>query len=196
MTTSIVFLDTETTGLDERVAFPWEFAGFKCLVDSDSLTVVEVLDLQIPVPKRKMLTADPISLEICRFEERYKFKDLSHPLSVGESRLREIHAFLDGQIIAGNVIDFDARQLAAAFDYFGIDPIRPWHYHMIDVENVAAGSIQLLPPYKSEELSAALNADVDIARKHTACGDAWWALLMYANAMELKVHSEVEGEAE
>jgi hypothetical protein len=62
-----------------------------------------------------------------------------------------------------------------------------WHYHIIDVEILAAGKLGAIPPYSSSELTAALGVVVDEATKHTALGDVEWAMALYAAAYNLEV---------
>jgi hypothetical protein len=77
-----------------------------------------------------------------------------------------------------------------------------WHYHLIDVEALAAGWIAAQsgpvpiliaganvglvsgrPPWRSEELSRAVGVDPDDFDRHTALGDARWAKAIYEAVM-------------
>jgi hypothetical protein len=55
----------------------------------------------------------------------------------------------------------------------------PWHYHLIDVENLVAGYLAargelIPPPWKSDQLSAAVGVDPNDFGRHTAMGDVLW----------------------
>jgi hypothetical protein len=58
-----------------------------------------------------------------------------------------------------------------------------WHYHLVDVEALAAGSLGIEPPWKSDDLAAALDITVAGEDRHTALGDARWARAIYDAVM-------------
>ena len=58
-----------------------------------------------------------------------------------------------------------------------------WHYHLVDVEALAAGKLGIAPPWKSDELSAALGVTITEDDRHTALGDAKWAMRIYDAVM-------------
>lgn len=67
----------------------------------------------------------------------------------------------------------------------------PWHYHLVDAENLAVGYLHgygggeapaelLAPPWDSDKLTEALGLDpVPADQRHTALGDARWARSIY-----------------
>lgn len=71
------------------------------------------------------------------------------------------------------------------------------HYHLVDVENLAAGALAWPPPYDSDVLSRAVGvAPMDNDVRHTALGDTLWAMHIYDAAMTRKVvarNSPVQG---
>jgi hypothetical protein len=73
-----------------------------------------------------------------------------------------------------------------------------WHYHLIDVEALAAGWLaagidpddppaptqdSCQPPWNSNELSLAVGVDPEQYDRHTALGDARWARDIYDAVM-------------
>ena len=75
-----------------------------------------------------------------------------------------------------------------------------WHYHIIDVESLAAGWLaagtdpmeprteetgpdKCTPPWDSNELSLAVGVDPKTFDRHTALGDARWAKAIYNAVM-------------
>jgi len=81
--------------------------------------------------------------------------------------------------LVGAVPDFDAYRLTHQLGVSG------WHYHLIDVENLAAGYLagsgRLLPdlPWDSNTLSRAVRVNPDNFARHTAMGDVMWARAIF-----------------
>ena len=185
--TGPVFIDTETTSLrpDRRA---WEIA----LADPDhplardgadpvTLTwMIEAADLDLG-------NADPFSLKIGGFYERHPQYAATH-LTDGPGPFREREALEQieratrGRHLCGNVVSFDAEVLAARMRAHGIAP--SWHYHLIDIEAMAVGFLRghfgsvfaEVLPWDSEVLSAAFGVDPAQFDRHTALGDARWAM--------------------
>ncbi|MGH3304433.1 MAG: hypothetical protein ACRDOK_22680 [Streptosporangiaceae bacterium] len=94
-----------------------------------------------------------------------------------------------GAHLAGAVVSFDAEVLGARMRAHGICP--SWHYHLIDVEALAVGCLARRGavvssfglPWKSDDLSAALGVQVSHEDRHTALGDARWALRIWDAVM-------------
>lgn len=100
-----------------------------------------------------------------------------------------------GCLLVGNVVSFDAERLAALLRWEQRMPT--WHHHLIDVEVLAAGWLaaghdwtegapvndKCMPPWDSDELSAALGVTVAEEDRHTALGDARWARDLYDAVM-------------
>jgi len=111
--------------------------------------------------------------------------------------LRHVEAVTRGAHLVGAVPNFDADVLSARMRANGICP--SWHYHLVDVEALAAGYLAHLsrtlrvkvgdieitgrPPWKSDDLSAALGIKVSDEDRHTALGDAKWARAIYDAVM-------------
>lgn len=187
MSAPVVFVDIETLGLDADAHPVWEVA----IVDEGGGEHV----WQVEVSQRDITLAHPIALEITRFEERYRASEAYPPDVVADFLRTLIPA---GAHLAGACVSFDEERLRRLLWRHGFVP--PWHYHLIDVEILAVGFLrgkaewdggqwkswhapdELMPPWKSEDLSRALGVDPDQFPKHTALGDALWAKAIYEAA--------------
>lgn len=189
---SIVWLDCETTGLDERVEDVFEVAVIR---DDGEETVFRI------EPRPEVVRAmHPKAVEVNRYHER-----TSDPAWRWHDPYKALHALwgeLDGVHICGAVPDFDARHLAALYRRFGMEPPRH-HYHLIDIEAKAVGYLDgraalaaelarghgvILPvqatiddlPWDSDELSRACGVEPPGEdERHTALGDARWVRRLY-----------------
>lgn len=176
--TRIAFTDCETTSLrPDRQA--WEIAVIvrePGEPDRERFWFVDADDLDLG-------SADLMSLGIGRFHERHpQYRPEKGTYGVDyhdESEvLRELEAITRGSHLVGAVPNFDAETYAARMRAHGICP--SWHYHLTCVENLAVGYLAgkgtvLLPPWKSDDLAAALGLKVDEDARHTALGDARFA---------------------
>lgn len=111
-----------------------------------------------------------------------------------------------GAHLVGAVVSFDEKRLEKLLRANGVMPA--WHYHIIDVEALAAGWLMNLahgpcgppgslraaenleafaaiatPPWDSDELSNAIGIDPSLFHRHEAMGDAMWARAMYDRVM-------------
>ena len=93
-----------------------------------------------------------------------------------------------GAHLVGAAPNFDAEVLAALLRDNYLTPT--WHYHLVDVEALAVGWLcawdradgepGIRPPWRSDDLSTARGVPPpDDATRHTALGDAAWALAIY-----------------
>lgn len=190
MTAPIVFCDTETTGLDPDNHEIWEVG----LIAADGTEHHWFLPVNLG-------RADPYALKIGRFHERHPQGHYTDT-QPGDSDYnvydlgcfaREFSKLTAGQHLVGAVISFDERRLRRLLQANGACP--DWHYHLVDVEALAAGwlagatlngyvmlsgpMVSPEPPWKSSDLTAALGITVDESEKHTALGDARWAKAIY-----------------
>ncbi|HET9974278.1 MAG TPA: hypothetical protein VFQ68_39005 [Streptosporangiaceae bacterium] len=201
--TGICFIDTETTGLDPDRHAIWEVA----LITPDGDEHV----WQFPVDE---MSADPFALNIGRYWDRHwgtdnevpvvsaiydahnaksrrkNFPDEGRAVRPGTSWARRFRDLTAGCHLAGAVISFDEERLRRLLHSLGV--LHRWHYHLVDVEALAAGYLaagsrhpaqSLTPPWKSDALSAALGVEIREEDRHTALGDARWAKAIYGAVM-------------
>lgn len=215
--TRLCFVDTETTSLrhDRRaweiaviVREPWtvKHPGGPDTIDDHDTEHTWFIDTDF----LDLGNADPASLRIGRFYDRHpqarvarfgeKYGDEAvHATHDEIDALWQVEALTRGAHIVGAVPSFDAEVLSARMRDNGICP--SWHYHLIDVEPLAAGWLHrhaatlenrvatfgeatavrdiARPPWKSDDLSAALGVTVSEEDRHTALGDARWARDLY-----------------
>lgn len=195
--TRLIFLDTESTGLDPDRHEVWE-VGY-IVRDEDHRDVEAVWQIAPAHLER----ADPYALRIGRFwERRAKSEPPGIESFAAQGRAERFAALIDGATIVGAVPDFDVRFLTKWLARCGL----PWtaHYHLCDVENLAVGYLRrqldeesslrgtgqavspwqalravLDPPWSSEALSMALGVKIREEDRHTALGDARWARDLY-----------------
>nr|WP_161387588.1 exonuclease domain-containing protein [Enterococcus hirae] len=172
-------MDTETTGLslDDDI---WEFAAIRREVDgSESETH---LFIQHDLDKCASLPEQFYADHKARFPSGENWADTQ------ESAAQQIASlFTDRPHVVGAVPNFDTERIALLLRRHGIEP--GWHYHLIDVENLAIGylaaqGVHLDLPWNSDALTAALGLPpVPEDERHTAMGDARWAMRIYDAVM-------------
>jgi DNA polymerase III epsilon subunit-like protein len=195
--TRLCFIDTETTSLrpDRRA---WEVG----LIVRDGRGAGEEYRWFVRAGDLDLGNADPFALKVGRFYERhpdYSAAAASQGCVPEEYVLTQVEQLTRGAHLAGAVVSFDAGVLGTRMRAHGILP--SWHYHLIDVEALAAGWLHrnaavlenrqatleegswqrhlATPPWSSDELSAALGVTVSDEDRHTALGDAKWAMALY-----------------
>jgi hypothetical protein len=175
----VCFIDTETTSLrpDRRV---WEWAVIRVQPDgiaetSEGFVMASSLDLG---------NADPMSLKIGRFYERHPQFNGSILEGLVDSSLYSEYSMAAAverhtrdALIVGAVPNFDTEVLAAHMRAAGFAPA--WHYHLIDVETLAAGQLGMLPPWNFDSVLTAYELVYDETRRHTAMGDAEMAAQLF-----------------
>lgn len=177
----IVFLDTETTSLrhDRRV---WDFAAI--VRDSEIGGDIEH-QMFIQYDDLDLGNADLMSLKIGGFYQR-------HPQASGDedawTKVREeieglmdVEALTRDAFIVGAVPWFDTDVLGQRMRAQGICP--SWHYHLVDVETLAAGALKLPPKWDFDKLLDAYGLTYDEADRHTALGDARMVRSLYDAVM-------------
>lgn len=183
MSAPLIFLDTETLGLglDDPI---WEIGLIRrepdgtetehqfLLADPEGMPYVAPMDFPEP------FASD--------FQARYYDSDA--PLTDHDEvkvLLRYLLRPADGQKahIVGAVPNFDTERIARQLGVGG------WHYHLIDVENLAVGWLSrrlaneiadpIRPPWSSDDLSGRVGINPAKYSRHTALGDARWARDIY-----------------
>lgn len=166
-TPRLVFIDTETTSLrhDRRA---WEIA---LIVrdpdvgrDVENTFLIDSADLDLG-------NADLMSLKIGKFYERHPYAtgDLTTTIWSEYRALVEVERLTRGAVLVGAVPNFDAEVLGNCMREHGICP--SWHYHLIDVETLAAGALKLPPPWNFDKVLSRYGLTYDEADRHTALGD-------------------------
>jgi hypothetical protein len=168
----LAFIDTETTSLrpDRRA---WEIGVIIREDDGSERELrwfVELDDLDLG-------NADVRALEIGRFYQRHPGKFAGSPNGPEGWVMECVEEVTRGAHLVGAVVSFDADVLGQRMRANGICP--SWHYHLVDVEALAAGALGVGPPWDSDDLSAAVGVKVSEDDRHTALGDARWARAIY-----------------
>lgn len=200
--TKLVALDCETTSL-RRDCRIWEIGVIErtpgIVGDVEHRWFIRAEDLNLG-------DADPFSLDIGKFYQRHPQMNGAGGAAAQAEQdvLRHVERVCRGAHIIGNVVNFDTQRLDARMADCGI--LWNGHYHLVDCENLAVGYLSALnrtmperpgtvparsilpkydvtPPWDSEKLSSALGVKVPEDDRHTALGDARWALAMYDKVM-------------
>lgn len=178
MSTDIVFLDTETLGLD-RLAPVWEFAAVR--VTSDGRELARDMFQIKHEPGRFLETLD----EWFRrdYEARYDEASVIYPWDA-VPRIDKITQ--DRAVVAGSNPGFDVERLELLMRHYGTEP--SWHYHPKDIANLVEGFLAACqelpdPPFKSDGLSKALGIDPADFARHSAMGDVEWTLAQWRHVM-------------
>jgi hypothetical protein len=183
----LVFLDTETTGLDEHYDMPWEVSW----INRDLTGVREDIETSVFVQhntERAEKLPEPFRTD---YLKRYKADE-----AISKARLADMLGlvFQGRPHLIGAVPGFDTVRLTQILA--GQFRLPPWHYHVIDVENVALGFLigKLSDEYVSfgvkqairetvfrltshgksirhDDLALLLGVDVDLYDRHTSLGD-------------------------
>lgn len=178
--------DLETTGLDPAKHDAWEIAIVHHGIDG---IVSEYLWQKRP-SEQALLEADPEALEISGYHERMVVPEgaealdmiTGQPLTLGEL-FEEIHQLLDGAILVGSNIGFDAdflrRMLGTA----------PWFYRPVCAVTLAAGFLYSAEPgampgearaFSTSHVSKHMGVrQPGPDERHTALPDARWAFDLY-----------------
>ncbi len=197
--TALAFVDCETTGLDPDRHEVWEVA---LILRGDDDPEKEFV-WQLPVDLSR---ADSVALSIGQFYERSRQPGPPDLYKTDFERridfAAEFSQLTHGAHLVGAVPSFDDAFLKRLLRANGACP--GWHYHLIDVEALAAGHLagqrlmgyhhadvvppadwpsMMLPPWKSDALSRAVGIEPDDYDRHTALGDAKWARAIYDAVM-------------
>lgn len=179
--TDLCFLDTETLGLDPKAPI-WEFAAIRRRPDGHETSYHCFIEHR-PDPWLAQLP-EPFQTD---YLARYRYSDAEKWSQLSAARL--VYLATEGAHIVGNVPSFDTERLTRLMRKQGYAPA--WHYHLIDVENLAVGRLAarsvyhkddaaawrelITPPWDSEDLSRAMGVNPEKYDRHTAMGDVLWA---------------------
>lgn len=202
----LVFLDTETTGLDPRRHKLWHIGMVVVDPNGDE---AEHEWMWWP----DLSTADPKALTVNRFYDRAGDRLVSPWSDLYDGRVRydgddhDEPAYEQAARVAHNIAHtLDGATIVGACPWFDVSFLVPWlaehghvftgHYHLIDVEALAVGKIAQLhprdvpealavrkPPWKHTDLCRAIGVNPDDFDRHTALGDARMAKAVYEAVM-------------
>lgn len=190
MTAPLVFLDTEATGLGLDADI-WEFAAIR------RHSTGEEIELHMFMEHDAKKCADLPDSFLADHKHRWPnhAEHVWNQVGAAEQIARFLAPdFYGGKAhIVGAVPDFDMSKIERLLKRHGLRP--QWHYHLIDVENLAVGYLAAnarftgdpidapAPPWDSDELSRAIGVEPPTDERHTAMGDARWARDIYDRAM-------------
>ena len=187
--TQVVFVDTETTGLDPDQHQIWDIG---LIVDDREYQWFLEVDLG---------RADARALEIGRFHERHPRGHnpgkVDKPTNQTYQVAREVAKLTPGKHLVGAVPSFDEERLRKLLRANGACP--EWHYHLIDVEALAVGWLAaegrtlIELPWDSEALSRAIG--IEPTDRHEALADARWAKAIYEAILLSDTPSRAGGSA-
>lgn len=184
---TLIFMDTETTGL-EHDADVWEFAAIK-RTDGGAETELHLF-IDHDADKCAQLPEPFQADHILRYPAHGR--GAVSP-AVAAHRIYEFFSLPDvtrKPHVVGCVPNFDTEKIASMLRATGRKI--PWHHHLIDVENLAVGwlyresqgepmrgNLRIDLPWNSDELSRVIGVEPPTDERHTAMGDARWAMAMY-----------------
>lgn len=180
----VVFVDTETTGLEPMTEDVFEVA----VITAAAEHVVRLRPRDHVVAVMHPRAAEVNRYHVRTVDPSWRWDDVGDALDL-------LRSLLDGAHVCGAVPDFDARHLTRLFRFYGQEPPR-WHYHLIDVEAMALGWLigrsqiayglgspaAAMPdlPWRSDDLSRACGVEPPSGDdRHTALADARWAKRWY-----------------
>lgn len=175
--TGILFIDTETTGLDPGRHEIWNMALIDCSTDP-------VRQYEWFWQPSHLETADPGALRLNNFYDH--FKNRRSLFSIPEPSAPNIAALTAGKKLAGMNPAFDQAFLTKLLNRFSLVPA--WDYHLVDVEAAMVGylaDVSWLDDWSSSKLGRAVGVPPEAYDRHTAIGDALWAHDCLASVMGL-----------
>lgn len=183
----LAFIDTETTGLDPRTRRAWE-VGLIIKTGEGSKATYEEYHWFVRV---SLKDADPMALEVGKYYERHPDPYSRRPYTdriihhngqnwnvVPEEEIAStLSRLLRGAYVVGAVPWFDAYTIEALLREYGHAPT--WHYHLVDVETLAAGELGIEPPWDFDMILEKYKLFFEEGDRHTALGDARMASYLY-----------------
>jgi len=186
----IVFVDTETLGLNPEAPV-WEFAAVRRTDDGGEKEYHFFID-HYPLPWIDSLPEQFANDYRARYSPEKALRQWD-AVTLIEEATRGAH-------VVGAVPNFDTERLQRMrLRVNSFDPREPWHYHLIDVENLIVGFLAgrareghmdsglALPlageKWDSNDLSRAVGVDPEQFEQHTAMGDVRWVMAQWDAVM-------------
>lgn len=191
--TLLLMLDCETTGLDPVIHRPWEVAWQIWEHDDTDRTLLRPVRpaqvWQVPLEPHDIALAHPVALQIGGWHDRRGIGNVATPSRVlavlrhdlqlaGVTKPRDIH-------LVGACPGFDEAMLAHWWG--GSVNDRPWHYHLVDVENLLGGKLGMAPPWEFDTILANAEVRTSDIERHTALGDTILNVRAYAATYSLTI---------
>jgi len=184
MVAPLVFVDTESTGLDRRTREVWEVGLIRREPGSTEQEWQAFVGSGLDLSR-----ASTESLHVGRFYERHPWHALGSahgPMLPERTVAHQVAMRLEGAHLVGAVPSFEDTGLFKLLDRHGLIPAdgsTPWHYHLVDCEALAAGALGLQPPWDSKALFRAFGVEILAHELHTALGDARGVRALYDAVM-------------
>lgn len=188
MASDITFLDTECLGLALDAPI-WEFAAVRRSYNYDSDDPTSYIETSshcfIEHRRSPWLGQMPDEFKV-DYLRRFNNPIYDIPVLSRRDAVKMIDTATSGAHIVGAVPNFDTERIARLMRREHV--LSSWHYHLIDVENLAVGWLAahkklMPPPWKSDELSRAIGVDPEQFQRHTAMGDVEWVRAQYDAVM-------------
>ena len=137
----LVFVDTETTGLDARTHEIIEIGLIRVSQNwqGENPEFAVVSQWSVKIHPRNIATADPDPLRV----NGYNVADWSEAVTIEEA-LKTFVEKTDGAIMVAHNVAFDAGFLDTNFSKYGI--VNKMHYHRLDTVSMAYSVIRNTPP--------------------------------------------------
>lgn len=195
--TALVFMDTETTGLSLDADI-WEFAAVRR--DPDGSERELHMFIEHDAAKCAALPEAFRDDHMRRFPPSHGGVEWGAGVWTRQRAARAIVNFFQvgsdepKPHVVGAVPNFDTERINLMLQGWERDP---WHYHLIDVENLAVGYLYgqhfasitteifhvphptIALPWDSNRLSEQVGVDPEQFERHTAMGDVRWAMAIY-----------------
>jgi DNA polymerase III alpha subunit (gram-positive type) len=163
---NLIFLDTETTGLDPIDHGVWEIAWAPEVGPVRSFFVDHHPD-----------TADPKALELNGYHSRFKQAEVDTDAEVA---LRDIH--LAGATIVASNPSFDTQFLYERWSQ------QPWHHRKVDIATYAMPFLQASRPVGLAQVARALGVEQP---DHTAAQDVLVLRTCYLKLRDIYYRSDI-----
>jgi DNA polymerase III epsilon subunit-like protein len=171
----LLFVDTETTGLDPFRHAIWELGALRVGPEGE----IAELNFHLQLSEAARAGANRKSLAIGGFKERYEARHAVSP-AVALGELNELAA---GAVLLGLNISFDVCFIGAAMAPLGITP--SWYYSPVDVKSMLAGALGVQPDLSSDTLARLAGVDPGDFERHRALDDCYYTRALYQRAVSL-----------